>query len=99
MLVRNEGEGTVAFQALFHTYLAVENVADVGVTGLKGAKYLDKIAGGEAVEGNDVVGFKGEVDRVYLGVGGAVEVKEEATGGVRVEREGLEEVVVWNPGE
>ncbi|CCX09637.1 galactose mutarotase-like domain-containing protein [Pyronema domesticum] len=86
------------FNALFHTYLRVADVTKLGVTGLKGVSYKDKVEGGaEATEERDELTVASEVDRVYANVPGTVVVKEGDRTLYTVERQNLEDVVVWNP--
>ncbi|KAI5816011.1 galactose mutarotase-like domain-containing protein [Pyronema omphalodes] len=86
------------FNALFHTYLRVADVTKLGITGLKGVSYKDKVEGGaEATEERDELTVASEVDRVYANVPGTVVVKEEGRALYTVERENLADVVVWNP--
>jgi len=68
--VRNLGSGEDATfwqHALQHTYYATPDVTRVQVQGLKGLKYLDKVAGGaECLEEQEAVTFDRNVDRIYL---------------------------------
>ncbi|KAF1776576.1 Glycoside hydrolase-type carbohydrate-binding, subgroup [Phytophthora cactorum] len=65
--IQNKSEGDMAFQALLHTYLSVDDVRDGGVVveGLKGLTYHDKVAGQEKTEERDVLTFDQETDSVY----------------------------------
>ncbi|KAI5803696.1 galactose mutarotase-like domain-containing protein [Geopyxis carbonaria] len=100
ILVRNTGAAAFDFKLLFHTYLRLADAGAAAVTGLNGVSYADKVAGGAtATETRDEVTIPGEVDRVYRDVPGAVVVKQDGTPVYSVERSGLPDVVVWNPGE
>lgn len=62
----NVGAADLWQHALQHTYYATPDVTKVAVTGLKGLTYLDKVAGGAAVqEQADSISFTCNVDRVY----------------------------------
>ncbi|KAF1776577.1 Glycoside hydrolase-type carbohydrate-binding, subgroup [Phytophthora cactorum] len=101
--IQNKSEGDMAFQALLHTYLSVDDVRDGGVVveGLKGLTYHDKVAGQEKTEERDVLTFDQETDSVYANAHGKEQV-------VTIEKEAfiksgpthtaqLSDVVVWNP--
>ncbi|KAJ3149421.1 hypothetical protein HDU89_003785 [Geranomyces variabilis] len=88
------------FTSLLHTYFAVRDVANVGVKGLEGASFVDKVAEGapRAVESRTAVTVTGEVDRVYEGVAkDEVTVTGTGQGDVIVHKTNLPDVVVWNP--
>jgi glucose-6-phosphate 1-epimerase len=98
--VENPGPGPLAFTGALHTYLRVADAGRVRVRGLEGARYRDQAAGG-APGGPDggALAPSGELDRVYPGVAGAVEVDDPAGGRTtRVAHAGFPDVVVWNPG-
>ncbi|CEG47871.1 aldose 1 [Plasmopara halstedii] len=65
--IQNNSVDTMAFQALLHTYLTVDDVRHGGVTvkGLKSLKYHDKVAGFEKTEERDLLTFDQETDNVY----------------------------------
>ena len=98
LAVENTGDAPFAFTGALHTYLRVDDVADVTLDGLGGVTYRDATVGG--VERRDdaaALRIVGEVDRVYLDVPNAVTVRE--PGRTRtVSAEGFRDVVVWNPG-
>ena len=99
LAVENTGDAPLAFTGALHTYLRVDDVADVRVDGLRGVRYQDATAG--RVERRDdeaSLRFAGEVDRVYLDVPNDVTVREPGRARV-VSAEGFPDVVVWNPGE
>jgi glucose-6-phosphate 1-epimerase len=98
--VENPGGEAVAFTGALHTYLRVGDVEGARVRGLEGARYRDQAAGGaDAGPAEGALAVRGEVDRVYLGLGGAVEVDDPALGRrTRVSQDGFADVVVWNPG-
>lgn len=100
LAVENPGEAPFAFTGALHTYLRVGDVETARVRGLEGVRYRDQAAGGAsgAPAGAPLV-VRGEIDRVYDGVGGAVVVDDLMLGRTtRVSQEGFADVVVWNPG-
>jgi len=69
--VTNTGDTPLTFEAALHTYVAVKDIRQVGVTGLAGAEYLDKVeAFGRKREGDAPIRFAGETDDVPALVGG-----------------------------
>jgi glucose-6-phosphate 1-epimerase len=98
--VENRSAGPVTFEEALHTYLAVSDVAAVSLTGLEGAGYVDKTAGGAAKrEGTTPLRLDGETDRVYEGAPGACRVDDPGAGRrLVIEKAGSATTVVWNPG-
>lgn len=92
-------EKALSVQTLLHTYLRVGDIAQVRVSGLEGAVYADKLrCGATSTEASPELGVASETDRVYRSVAGVVTLSESGAARVHVEeREGLEDVVVWNP--
>lgn len=98
LTVKNTDERPFDFTAAFHTYLAVQDVAETVVEGLAGLRYRDNVAGGvETCQSADRVEFTGEVNRVYFNAPLSTRVVEPART-TRVEQAGFTDAVVWNPG-
>ncbi|SCZ90797.1 BZ3500_MvSof-1268-A1-R1_Chr1-3g02260 [Microbotryum saponariae] len=101
----SEGDD-LRFQALLHTYLLLpESVQpdQVQVQPLQGLKFIDKVAGGrEGKEDRSVVVVQGpnqEVDRVYHRAPNELRITYQGSkGSVTVSKNGLADVVLWNPG-
>ena len=79
--------------ALFFSYrLVIKTCASskVTITGLKGTKYLDKVANfAQKTETDDAIRISSEVDRIYLDTTTKVEILDEALGRrIRVEKHG-----------
>eukprot|EP01135_Chromosphaera_perkinsii_P009982 Nk52_evm17s1992 gene=Nk52_evmTU17s1992 len=67
-IVDNIGEVEFDFTSLLHTYLKVDDVKEVGVTGFTGCEYVDKADGGaRKKEENEVALIQGYTDRMYIG--------------------------------
>jgi D-hexose-6-phosphate mutarotase len=92
-------EQNFSFENCLHTYFAVGDIAQVAVTGLQGATYLDKVEGyAQKTETDDAIRVTGEVDRVYLDTPGTVEIHDPALRRkIVVEKSGSVSTVVWNP--
>jgi len=71
---KNEMGGDVEFTCALHTYFSVPRVEQVGVYGLQGLNYLDKVVRNDTSSNNqamvpqvdELITFKEEVDRVYF---------------------------------
>jgi D-hexose-6-phosphate mutarotase len=87
------------FENCLHTYFQVGDVTAISVAGLKGAKYLDKVANfAQGTETADAIRIASEVDRVYLDTTSAVEITDPVLSRkLRIEKQGSLSTVVWNP--
>lgn len=95
--ITNTGAAPFTFTNGFHTYLAVEDIADTRVTGLTGLRYRDAAAGGiEADETRPEVAFTGEVNRIYFDAPAEARLVE-AGRTTLIRKTGFTDVVVWNP--
>lgn len=91
----NEGASVVSLSAALHTYLAVDDIGRVHVSGLDRATYFDKLDqnAGKVQQGDLVIDR--EVDRIY-GAGQARLV--EGARSIEVDGVGTSgSLVVWNP--
>lgn len=100
--VRNTGPAPFRFEEALHTYLAVGDVRTVGIDGLGGRTFIDKVDGAKRkVQPPGPFGITGETDRVYLDTPDTVSVQDHsAPGGGRilgVSKTGSASTVVWNP--
>ena len=100
LIIKNESKDhEFLFENCLHTYLAVNDVTAVSVSGLAGATYQDKVASYmEKTEASDAIRISSEVDRTYLNTTGPVEVLDPRLGRrIRIEKSGSASTVVWNP--
>ena len=96
--VRNTGSEPFSFTAALHTYLHVKDVAQAGIAGLGGRTYIDQAAGGaEAVQHEEPLSIRGEIDRIYPDAPPTVVVREPGRE-TEVSAYGFSDLVVWNPG-
>ena len=99
MAVRNTGSTAFEFTAALHTYLAVGDIAEVSLHGLKGCEYRDATAANAIrTEANEVVRFAAEVDRVYHYAPAQLTLADGAHK-TAIGARGFPDVVVWNPGD
>jgi len=88
-----------SFEEALHTYFLVGDVRKVGVEGLDNVDYLDKTDSfRRKTQAPEPIRITGETDRIYLNTRGACVIRDpllERT--IRVEKEGSDTTVVWNP--
>src|SRR5262249_52319248 len=87
------------FENCLHTYFHVGAISEISITGLKGTKYLDKVANfARRTENNEALRITSEVDRIYVDTTSAVEILDpHLRRKIRVEKQGSKSTVVWNP--
>ncbi|KAG5563388.1 hypothetical protein RHGRI_005966 [Rhododendron griersonianum] len=99
--IRNINSKPFSFSFAYHTYFSVSDISEVRVEGLETRDYLDNLYQRERfTEQGDALTFESEVDRVYLNTTNIVAVFDhEIKRTVVIRKEGLPDVVVWNPWE
>lgn len=96
LTTRNGGTEPVIVSAALHTYLAVDDIASVRVTGLDGAAFIDKLDNDARKVQHGDLRFDRETDRIYA-TSGPVRMMD-GTRGVVVDGAGTSRsMVVWNP--
>jgi glucose-6-phosphate 1-epimerase len=80
-----------------HTYLVVSEAAEISISGLDGAPFVERAAGQNlsGVQSGDVR-IDGEVDRIYQSTGAVVLHDRDRR--IHVHKHGSASTVVWNPG-
>ncbi len=94
--VESPGDEPLAFTAALHTYLAIDDVAQVTLTGLHGIRYLDTVTGTGSVASDDSLTFERETDRIYYEVPRPLTLSASGVD-LEVGMEGFRDTVVWNP--
>lgn len=99
--IRNVNGKPFSFSFAYHSYLSVSDISEVRVEGLETLDYLDNLCQKERfTEQGDAITFESEIDRVYLGCPDVVAVLDhERKRTYVIRKEGLPDVVVWNPWE
>ncbi len=99
LVTNNSPDEVFCFESCLHTYFEVSDITAITIHGLKGTRYLDKVAKfAEATETNDAIHIRSEVDRIYLDTAAAVEIHDPRLGRViAITKEGSASTVVWNP--
>lgn len=96
--ITNTGTEPLAFTAALHSYLRVDDLAAVRLSGLERQPYLDSTQGGMgATQSEASLQFERETDRIYPDARGPLRLAD-ARGALRIEQDGFRDVVVWNPG-
>ncbi|KAF6172974.1 hypothetical protein GIB67_006350 [Kingdonia uniflora] len=99
--VRNINGRQFSFSFAYHTYLPVSDISEVRIEGLETLDYLDNLCQKERfTEQGDAITFECEVDRVYVSSPNTIAVLDhEKKRTYVIKKEGLPDVVVWNPWE
>jgi len=98
LISHNPGDQPLTLTQALHTYFKVGDAARTRVHGLDGHDYIDKAGGGVRGTQQGPVTIAGEVDRIYLGTDGALQIDDPSLGRrIHIERGGSRSAVVWNP--
>ena len=107
LTIANASQQTWRCQAALHTYLRVDALESVRITGLEAAPYFDQtqpasagvaIAGAATQRDATALVFAGEVDRIYPQAPSRV-LLQDAQRRLEVRMQNFPDVVVWNPGQ
>ncbi|MEO1526635.1 MAG: D-hexose-6-phosphate mutarotase [Planctomycetota bacterium] len=99
MVVTNVSGEPVRFEQAMHTYFTVGDVRKIGVRGLEGVTYIDKLDQlNRKVQSEAPITFGAETDSVYLDTETTVQIEDPVLGRViEVQKSGSRSTVVWNP--
>jgi D-hexose-6-phosphate mutarotase len=99
LVVNRDTDREVEFECCLHTYLAVGDVREISISGLRSVAYLDKTNHDAlAIDASETIRIAAQTDRTYIDTAGAVEVRDPVLGRtIRVEKAGSASTVVWNP--
>lgn len=103
LAVENRGEARFAFQAALHSYWAVDDAGRCVIEGLQDRRYWDSLRGEEGVQHSHRLELlRGQaIDRIVYGPAAPlrlVELGEARSRRLRIDSEGFDDAVVWNPG-
>jgi glucose-6-phosphate 1-epimerase len=100
LLLENRGERPFPCEVALHSYFAVGDAQRATVQGLEGTPYLDKVERfARRVQGAEPIAFGAEVDRVYLGTSGPVQIDDPLLRRrTTIHKRGSNSTIVWNPG-
>jgi glucose-6-phosphate 1-epimerase len=95
----NRGDAPVTLTQALHTYFRVGDVRRIGIAGLQGLRYLDKLRDFGEFAQEAAWSFDGACDRIYLRSGSRQRIDDPVLGrSIAIESERSSSTVVWNPG-
>jgi len=100
LTVTNKSDGNpIEFENCLHTYFHVGDIGRVGIAGLGGAEFTDKVDDfSKRVQDDATLEIAEEVDRIYGDSPGSVELIDSSLKRkVRIEKSGSLSTVIWNP--
>lgn len=97
--VRNTGSDAFSFAAALHTYFKVDDLAGVTIDGLEGTLYSDQTANPpqSGRQSERLLRCPDQLDRIYHAIPGDLALWT-ASGTLRLQQQGFNDAVVWNPG-
>jgi glucose-6-phosphate 1-epimerase len=99
LAVQNRAKHPILFEEALHSYFAISDIAEIAISGLAGATYIDKTdATRRKLQTAHLLTITTETDRVYLDTPGQCVIEDR--GGRRriaIEKDGAASSVVWNP--
>jgi len=99
LFTRNDSRQTLSLTQALHTYFRVGDVRRIGIDGLQGLSYLDKLRDFNAFTQSDAWNFEGACDRIYLRAGASQRIEDPVLGrAICIESAHSASAVVWNPG-
>lgn len=96
--VYNTGTEALAFTGALHTYLRVQDIGRVSVSGLAGQVEWDAVADTRQMAPVAPLRFSGEFDRVYAAAAQALEMRDGDSVLSLQQSSSWPQTVVWNPG-
>ncbi len=100
LVVVNDGAVPLIFEEALHTYYAVSDIHEIGVTGLEGVTYLDKNDSLKPKQQHGTIAITEPTDRVYLNTTTTCALHDAGSKRrIRVSKAGSNTTVVWNPWE
>ena len=99
LAVQNRATHPIVFEEALHSYFAISDIAEVGISGLAGTSYIDKTdAARRKLQTADLVTITAETDRVYLDTPRQCVIEDRGwRRRIVIEKDGAASSVVWNP--
>jgi glucose-6-phosphate 1-epimerase len=98
LITRNLGNSDFSITEALHTYFSVSDIAQIQVDGLDGVHFHDKTAGWTEGDQVGVIGFDGEVDRVYVNSPQPCSIVDPVLKRrISIAKFGSQSTIVWNP--
>jgi len=99
LCTRNAGDAPVTLTQALHTYFLIGDVRRIGLDGLQGLRYLDKLHDFAEFGQDAPWTFDGACDRIYLRSGSRHRIDDPVLDrSIRIESKCSSSTVVWNPG-
>jgi glucose-6-phosphate 1-epimerase len=98
LITNTSADEVFNFETCLHSYFFVGDINEVGITGLKGANYLDKTDHFAPKVESDPIRIAAEVDRIYPDTTAPVEIMDrKLRRKIRIDKSGSASTVIWNP--
>jgi glucose-6-phosphate 1-epimerase len=99
LAVQNRATHSIVFEQALHSYFAISDIAEITISGLASATYIDKTdAARRKLQIADLVTITSETDRVYLDTPEQCAIEDRGWHRrVVIEKDGAASSVVWNP--
>ncbi|MEN9491471.1 MAG: hypothetical protein RJA63_1920 [Pseudomonadota bacterium] len=95
----NVGQAPFALTQALHSYLAVGDASRIGIDGIRGAVYLDKLTGAQRKLQTEAFKPDTACDRIYCDTAGRYSLNDPVwRRSILIESAGSHALVVWNPG-
>ena len=97
--VRNTGNDAFSFAAALHTYFKVDDLAAVTIDGLEHTLYSDQTSSPPQCgrQSERLLRCPDQLDRIYHAIPGDLALWT-GSGTLRLQQQGFNDAVVWNPG-
>ncbi len=94
-----DASAATEYQIALHSYLAVDDVRNVHISGLESTGFIDKVDGGQTKPATgSVIRFDGELDRVYFDADATCILHDPGLKRrILVSKLDAQDTVVWNP--
>ena len=99
LALQNRATQPIVFEEALHSYFAISDIAEIAISGLAGASYIDKTdAARRKLQTADLVTITAETDRVYLDTPRQCVIEDRGwRRRIVIEKDGAASSVVWNP--
>jgi len=94
----NMGNEDITIGEALHTYFHISDIGGIGISGLDGCEYVDKVDGGARKTQAGAVTCDGEVDRVYVNTAATCIIEDrDLNRRIIVDKAGSRSTVIWTP--
>ncbi len=98
LLTKNTSSEPFQVGGALHTYFSISDIADVSLTGLESATYIDTVGKESLNRQNGNITFLGETDRIYVETVNDVTIEDPNwRRSILIKKSGSSSTVVWNP--